>query len=284
MGEPIAWTPRYISTFAEEAMLNFESYVRYYALQPGTIVHSGEHTFGAFTGINDIVYNAIVRSGMSRSDLLESIEEVQAIGEDLAVPVGWWIWPSTFPKNTQQILIKHGFKLQLESSPWMALKLVALPAEFSMPADFTIELVHDDAMLVEWLQTRLVAKGGQKDELEQDYIEFHLRERTWAGEPPLHRYLGRLHGEPVATAEFFISEGGAGIYSVGAVPHIERDTLKQTIAHYALKQAREHGCQIATVLVTQDNYAMYERLGFHEIGRTSLLVWLPPVFESSTEE
>jgi N-acetylglutamate synthase-like GNAT family acetyltransferase len=60
--------------------------------------------------------------------------------------------------------------------------------------------------------------------------------------------------------------------------------LKQTIAHYALKQAREHGCQIATVLVTQDNYAMYERLGFHEIGRTSLLVWLPPVFESSTEE
>ena len=283
MGEKTSLTPRYISTFAEEAMLNFESYMHYYTGMPGTIMHSGERNFGAFAGLNDIAYNAIVRSSMSRRDLLKSINEVQSISEHLAVPVGWWIWPSTYPKNAEQILIERGFKLQQESSPWMVLKLIALPAELSMPADFSIELVHDDATLVEWLQTRHVAKGGQRDELDQDYIEFHTRERVWSGKP-IQRYLGRLHGEPVATAELFISQGGAGLYSVGAIPHVAREILEQTIVHYALKQAREQGCQIATVQATQDNYAMYEHLGFHEVGRTSLLVWQPPVSGGATEE
>src|SRR5690348_13969720 len=140
MGEQTASTPRYISTFAEEAMLNFETYMRYYTELPGVIIHTGERTFGAFTGLNDIAYNAIVCSNMSHEDLLASIEEVQAISKNLAVPVGWWIWPMTYPKNSEQTLIEYGFKLLLESSPWMTLKLVTLPADLPMPADFSIEL------------------------------------------------------------------------------------------------------------------------------------------------
>jgi hypothetical protein len=284
MGEQTPSTPRYISTFAEEAMLNFETYMRYYTELPGVIIHAGERTFGAFTGLNDIAYNAIMCSNMSHEDLLASIEEIQAISKNLAVPVGWWIWPTTYPKNTEQTLIEHGFKLLLESSPWMALKLVTLPVELPMPEHFSIELVHDDATLVEWLQTRHVANGGQRDELSGDYIEFHTRKRVWPGKQPVQRYLGRLHGEPVVTAELFISEGGAGLYSVGAVPHVEREVLEQTLVHYVLKQARGQGCQIAIVQATQDNYALYERLGFHEIGRTSLLVWQPPVSGSATKD
>src|SRR5690348_5481577 len=101
MGEHTPSTPRYISTFTEEAMFNFETYMRYYTELPGVIIHAGERTFGPFTGLNDIAYNAIVCSNMSHKDLLTSIEEVQAISKDLAVLVGWWIWPTTYPKNTE---------------------------------------------------------------------------------------------------------------------------------------------------------------------------------------
>jgi len=272
---------QYLSTFAEESENNFVAYLCYCGQSLGTVVYNDAELVGVFTGISSGVFNSVVRTHLGVENCQARIEEVVQTIRHNAVPAGWWIWPSTRPHGLAQMLSEHGFSTTPEIYPWMALKLTSLPGDILLPVNFTIEQVQDRATLHEWLQTQAVAyssDSSQDSRLQVDYIAFQ-EQLGFEEHAPLRRYLGRLNGSPVGTSSIFIDQGGVGLYSVSVIPEARSAGLGSILSLLPLFAAREAGCQIATLMAPQGGgYRFYERLGFREVCRTNVHVWLPPQY------
>lgn len=271
----------YISTFAEESEHNFVAYLLYCGRVSDAVVFDDAELVGVFTGISSGVFNSVVRTHLSEERCPVRIDEVLRTIRRNAVPAGWWIWPTTQPQGLAQMLHTYGFSDTPEIYPWMALKLSSLPSmiDVQIPPNFTVELVQDQDTLLAWLQVQAAAfsrDGGQDSRLNADYLAFQ-KQLGFSEQAPLRRYLGRLNGQPVGTSSTFIDQGGVGLYSVSIIPEVRSSGLGRILSLVPLFAARDAGCQIATLMAPQGGgYSFYERLGFREVCRTNVHVWLPP--------
>ena len=88
-------------------------------------------------------------------------------------------------------------------------------------------------------------------------------------------YLGRLAGEPVATATTFFGAGVAGIYFVCTVERARRRGIGAGVTLAALREARDLGYTISVLGSSEMGYPVYRRLGFEEYCRIGLYEWRP---------
>ncbi len=92
---------------------------------------------------------------------------------------------------------------------------------------------------------------------------------------PLQKYLGLLNGEPVATAELFLSHGVAYLGGVSTLPQYRRQGIGAALTLAALRAARQQGYRVGVLTASPVGIPIYRRIGFQELGMYSVYLWHP---------
>lgn len=97
-----------------------------------------------------------------------------------------------------------------------------------------------------------------------------------AGADParFHVLVAPLDGQNVAVALAFDHGSDCGIYNVGTLEHARRRGLGTALTTIALHDARDRGCETASVQSTEMAEGVYAAAGFRDLGR--FLEYGPP--------
>jgi ribosomal protein S18 acetylase RimI-like enzyme len=82
-----------------------------------------------------------------------------------------------------------------------------------------------------------------------------------------HVLVGRLDGENVATAIAYDHDGDCGIFNTGTLPQARRRGLGTALTNLHVHQARERGCETASLQSTEIAERVYASVGFRDLGR-----------------
>jgi GNAT superfamily N-acetyltransferase len=156
----------------------------------------------------------------------------------------------------------------------MALNLLNLSTDRSIPTGLTVEVVSNIDTLKEWIGIGEAAYGGDSNSIDPDYIAF---EANLGMEPhlPYRRYLGRLHGIPVAAASLFLGAGVAGLYSVATLPEVRGQGIGTELSLSPLLDAQAMGYNVAVLESSPLGQKIYLQLGFREYCRVRSYLWKP---------
>jgi ribosomal protein S18 acetylase RimI-like enzyme len=79
-------------------------------------------------------------------------------------------------------------------------------------------------------------------------------------------YQARLDGEPASVVGTIDHDGDCGIYFVATLPAAQGRGLARRLLHLALAAARDRGCTTTTLQATRIGRAVYERIGYRDLG------------------
>jgi GNAT superfamily N-acetyltransferase len=217
-------------------------------------------------------HNCVVGADLSPEEAGVEITASIELMRTHDVPGTWHVGPSMRPPDLGARLVAHGFEYGGDDIG-MAADLSTLPEEVPVPANFAVERVRDRAGLAAWIET--LGSGFGEGPVEAEWVgEMYLRlgldrDGTW------RHYLGRLDGEPVATATLFFGAGVAGVYFVYAVERARRRGIGAAVTLAALREARDMDFTIGVLGSSEMGYPVYRRLGFVEHCRIGLYEWRP---------
>lgn len=89
-----------------------------------------------------------------------------------------------------------------------------------------------------------------------------------------HVLVAALDGQNVAVALAFDLGSDCGIYNVGTLEHARRHGLATALTAVALHDARDRGCETASIQSTEMAEGVYAAVGFRDLGR--FLEYGPP--------
>ena len=217
------------------------------------------------------MFNGVIRASLPPDRADEIIAETLGYFAARERPMAfWWVGASTRPADLGARLAAHGLAAFEVDAPAMAGDLHALPAGASTPDGFAIERVRDEAAARDWAETFNAVYGTP----------------PWAGHAwadslarlgleraPFRLYLGRLHGQPVATNLLACAAGVASVLGVGALPEVRGRGIGGAITLRPYLDARESGYHIGVLFATELGRPVYQRLGFREVGTISRYLW-----------
>lgn len=215
-------------------------------------------------------HNAVVAAALSADDADEVVAESLALMKERGVPGSWHVGPSMRPDDLGERLLAAGFS-QGGGEPGMAVELAKLAETPAAPTGLRISRVQSDDVLRVWAST--LARGFGEGEKEADWVAEVYRLEGYAD--PWRHYLGRLHGEPVATATIFLAAGVAGVYFVMTVPEARQRGIGAAITLAALQEARDSGIEYGVLGSSPAGRSVYARLGFREYCTIELYEWAP---------
>jgi GNAT superfamily N-acetyltransferase len=217
-------------------------------------------------------HNCVVRANLAPETADQAILASVAACQRHGVPGSWHVGPAMRPLDLGQRLARHGFRSD-GNEPGMALDLAAMPASAPAPRGLTIERVGEAQALEQWVQTLAVDFG--EGEYEARWVGEMVRRVGLHEDAPWQLYLGRLHGEPVATTALYLGSNAAGIYFVATVPQARRQGIGGAITLAALQNASERGYRIAVLTASELGFSVYQRLGFQPYCQFAIYVWQP---------
>jgi len=183
------------------------------------------------------------------------------------VPGSWHVGPSMRPADLGERLLARGFEYGGDDIG-MAVDLSALSDSVPTPQGFAVERVRDEEGLAAWVAT--LGSGFGEGPVEAEWVGGTYRELGFGDEGPLRHYLGRLDGEPVATATLYFGAGVAGVYFISTAEHARRRGIGAGITRAPLLDARDLGYRAGVLGSSEMGYSVYRRLGFEEICRIGL--------------
>ncbi|MFG1610177.1 GNAT family N-acetyltransferase [Actinoplanes sp. NPDC049265] len=193
--------------------------------------------------------NGVLRvRGMPFEDAAEQAEKVLA-----GVPWRWWTGPDSDP-GTGERLARRGYT-RLGRMPVMAADLTRMPG-LTTPAGLTVEPVTGPRGVEEYVNACRTA-FGLPDELHE-------------GRADMIRLVGRMDGRVVATAAVVLSDGVAGLYWIATAPEYRGRGIGAELTTAAMRIARDHGVDVATLQASSMGEPVYRRLGFVEAGEVVL--------------
>ncbi len=199
----------------------------------------------------------------------------------------WWTGPGTTPDDLGQRLQARGLIDMAEQSEEMAAGVVStasgapgMVADLQRmneavleqtPSGFVISPVQSEADLQDFKRV-LVTAYEMPERMADGWVQAALS--LGIEQTPWQMYLGRLHGEPVATNMLFVGGGVAGIFGVATVPAARGMGIGAAISLAPLLQARAMGVRYAALFATEMAIRVYERIGFRLTGtRLNRYLW-----------
>ena len=215
-----------------------------------------------YTGIPDPLLNGVLSAELTPEGVKATVDTLQAKIDAQGAPVFWWVGPRSRPDDLGTLLERYGLQPAGEI-PGMAIDLELVGPLRETVAGFSIKKVIDVEMQRLWAQTAAVGTEFPPAAAEaMARVEATLSGADYEAQ---RRYIGYLHGAPVATAALVLDSGVAGIYAVATVPDARRKGLGRIMTVTALLEAKEGGYQVGILQASPMGYPIYQRMGFREV-------------------
>ena len=140
-----------------------------------------------------------------------------------------------------------------------------------VPEGVTITEVRDAEEFAEWMEPCRIAFELPN----RDAEGFHqgLLGMGFGGDSPVHHYIARIAGKPVACSSLYLGCGVAGIYDVATLPEARGLGIGAAVTQLPLLAARELGYRAGILQATPMADPVYRRIGFREIYRIPFYAW-----------
>jgi GNAT superfamily N-acetyltransferase len=212
----------------------------------------------------------VLRARLEPGRVDTAIEMAIARYRQRGVPMAWWTGPVTRPADLGERLLAHGLTPE-EGLTGMAVDLLTIREDLPTPHDLTIERVGDMETLKAW--SRVLAAGfGVPDFVGEAFLDWFTSLGVEA-HLPWRFYLGKLDGEPVATAAMFLSAGVAGIYDVATLPEARRQGVGAAITLAPLREAWALGYRVGILHASEIGLGVYQKIGFRAYCPIGQYVW-----------
>lgn len=215
-----------------------------------------------YTGIADPLFNGVVMAQLKPEGVKATVESLQAKIEAQGAPAFWWVGPRSRPDNLGALLERYGLQPAGEV-PGMAIDLARVESTPEAIAGFTIQKVSGGEMQRLWART---AAAGT--EFPPAAMEAMVRVEGTLNGPyykAQHRYIGYLHGRPVATAALVLDSGVAGIYAVATIPEARRQGIGRIMTVRPLIEAQKNGYHVGILQASPMGYPIYKKIGFRDV-------------------
>ena len=217
-------------------------------------------------------HNCVVRADLPAHEADAAITASVACFQAHGVPGSWHVGSLMRPADLGVRLAAHDFA-DAGDEIGMAVDLAELPEELPAPAALSVERVRDDRDLGAW--AAVLARSFGEGELEAAWVRDVYRRIGLGDGVPWRHYLGRLAGEPVATASLFVGGGAAGVYFVATLPSARRRGIGAAVTLAALRAGRALGQRVGVLAASEMGRSVYRRLGFAELCRIGVYEWRP---------
>jgi len=248
-----------ISTTIED---NLCAYAAFFGATPVAEFSNQSSLLWVISRIPTLPFTGILRPYPSAATLANTIETTMAYFRQQHARPSWIFNPA----RTTPDFIAHLTQYQLNQTanlPGMALNLSVLQPVAAYPLHVTS--VADPAMLATWV--RIYAESnGAPDWIGAELIRL-FSATDYRSAQPLTLYLGWQADQPVVTAASFRVAGVVGLYEVATLPAFRHQGIASTMTYHALKDARQQGYALATLVSSPMAEQMYRKLGFREYCR-----------------
>ncbi|HEU0028797.1 MAG TPA: GNAT family N-acetyltransferase [Ktedonobacterales bacterium] len=243
------------------------------ARNPQGDVYSGPDMVRFVSGLPVHIFNGVAGARLAEERLGAILDETLGRFKARAVPMIWWVGPSDRPEDLGARLEAHGLSYD-GGTPGMAVEIAALSQEAAAIPSLSVTPVTTENDVTEW--ARVAARGfGMPEEVTPALVEMGAR-HCLGGDSPWAYYLGRLEGQPVATAMMYPCAGVAGIYCVATVPEARRRGIGAELTRVALERAGEQGYRVGILQASGMGFPVYYRMGFETVLTFQLYSWTPP--------
>lgn len=221
--------------------------------------HDGAEFKWFVTGLSTTFFNQVLRAELASGEVDMRLEDVLGYFSRKGVHyLQWWLEPGAQPARLAKRLEARGF-IQ-GGGGHMAVDLQQLDEGMVSVDGLAIERVTSAEGLQVWMDTALAGFGVPLAESagSQDMylpLGFDL---------PFRYYLGRWNGRPVATSQFFLAEGVAGLYCVATLKEARRRGIGAAMSTTAMLEARDLGYRIGILQASAMGAPVYQRMGFFE--------------------
>jgi ribosomal protein S18 acetylase RimI-like enzyme len=208
------------------------------------------------TGLPHPLFNGVLQiRGISVDDALPHVRRRLA-----GLPHLWWVDEDSDLDVDEQILARGG---RLESTlPVMAVDLKRV-AEVHVPG-LVIEQVVGRREISDYVAA-YSSVFHIPGELLEAVVDAELGYSTAYSD--VVRFVGRMDGRVVGTAQLSISHGVAGVYCVATREEYRGQGIASALTAAALMVGRQRGLRIGSLQSSGLGEPVYRRLGFETVGR-----------------
>jgi GNAT superfamily N-acetyltransferase len=215
------------------------------------------------SGLACDTFNFACRARISAGRAEERVAEARDFFRVTDHPFSWWLGPGFTPPGLPEVLARHGLE-QAESEIAMAIDLARLPQTVPAVPSLTITPVRNHADLAAFAEM----SAANWDPPDQDVLGYYREVSGVLLDPdaPRRLYLGRVDGEPAATAEATVGGGVVGLYNISTRPTYRGRGIGLAMVHAPLAAAITAGLSTGILQATAAGLGVYERLGFRSFG------------------
>ncbi|GAA3986332.1 hypothetical protein GCM10022247_00870 [Allokutzneria multivorans] len=228
---------------------------------PGARVDEPGDVLVADSGLADDTFNMVINARFPEETADERIAEVVA-SLPKGRPFTWWVGPNSLPTDLSERLAEAGFPPvpEVESAMWFQVSELAE----TRPTDLEIVKVGTEGQLADFAAVLAPLWTPPSPTVPEFYAM--VAERALRPDCPARFFVGYRDGEPVATAEVFLSAGVAGIYNIATAVEHRRRGYAAALTSAVLAEAANAGYGAAVLQASEAGELVYRELGFREMG------------------
>ncbi len=234
------------------------SYRRYVGHASGAEVREADGFHAVRTGVRSDGQNGATSTRFDPAKAADLVAETIAWFRESKVPASWLCAETADALGS--VLIAAGCKA--ETAAWeMRAQVAELDLGAAPHEAAEVRRVLSERELGGWLAVAAECEWFDDERDKQTSCRLYA-DLVFAENAPLRLYLALEHGLPVGMAVAFFTESIVLLDSVAVRPFARRRGVGRSLALTRLRDARDRGCDVATLAPSPDGAKLYEALGF----------------------